>query len=106
MKEQFEPVGPSQRPDSAPIHPNRIRAFREELRLDREQFCTLIGAAVDTERGWESGASIPKGAAALKIFNLAQKNFYPLTMEDILIKMEPDKKKKRRRINGESHKPR
>lgn len=104
MKDEPEFIGPHQRPNSAPVHPNKIRAFREELRLSRDQFSELIEANVDTERGWEIGASTPRGEAALKIVALAQKNWYPLTMEDILTRQEPDKKRKRRRSNGE-HKP-
>lgn len=106
MKDPVEPFGPSLRPDSAPIHPNKIRAFREELRLSREQFSELIDANVDTERGWETGVSIPRGEAALKIIELAKKNWYPLTLEDILIKQEPEKRRKRRKNHYESNKSR
>ena len=78
-----EPFGPQQRPDSAPLHPNAIRRFREELRLDRKQFSALLDVNIDTLRVWESGSSKPRGPSALKIVEVADRNNYPLSIEDI-----------------------
>ena len=89
-----KPYGPNERPDAAPLHPNVIRRFREELRLSRREFADLLRENVDTLRVWEgmTGAK-PRGEKAIKIVNLAQKNDYPLDMADIF---PADDKKKRR----------
>lgn len=99
VKTDFEgPIGPNQRPDAAPVHSNIIRAFREELRLSRDEFCSLIDANPATERGWEAGLVSPNSKAAIQIADLARKNYYPLTLEAILtVTQQPDKKKKRRK---------
>lgn len=88
-----DPFGPQQRPDSAPLHPNAIRRFREELRLDRKQFSELLDVNIDTLRVWESGSSKPRGPSALKIIEVANRNHYPLSVEDIF--GPPPKKKKK-----------
>lgn len=90
-----KPYGPSERPDSNPPNPNVIRRFREELRLSRPEFADLLEANVDTLRVWETdGRSKPRGPAAAKIIEVAQRNDYPLTMADIY--PQEEKKKKRR----------
>ena len=75
--------GPNERPDAAPLHDNAIRRFREELRMDRPEFAELIDASIDTLRVWETGRSKPRAPAAMKIIEVAHRNYYPLTMEDI-----------------------
>ncbi len=86
--------GPTQRPDSKPPHPNVIRRFREELRMDRTQFADLLEVNVDTLRVWETdGKSRPRGEAAMTIVITAQHNDYPMKIEDIYPKT-PKKKKK------------
>lgn len=84
------PVGPIERPDAKPPHPNPIRRFREELRLTRKEFADITGFNVDSLRMWESTgaehnrqATKPNGNVAVAIVELARRNFYPLTLEDI-----------------------
>jgi len=82
-----DPYGPSLRPDAKPPHPNTIRRFREELRMDRHEFAELLGVNVDTLRVWETeGKSKPRGPAALKIVEYAKRNDYPMTVEEIFDK--------------------
>lgn len=77
--------GPNERPDAAPAHPNAIRRFREELRLTREEFADLLEVKVETLRTWEAlkGGSKPHGDIALRMIRLAQRNNYPLTINEI-----------------------
>lgn len=101
-------TGPTERPDARPPHPNPIRRFREELRLTRQQFVRLIHTSTDNLRMWEGSgrtkATRPKGEAAIAIVELAQRNFYPLTIQDIyhyteqqaVIKKKIKKKTKRK----------
>jgi DNA-binding transcriptional regulator YiaG len=92
-----DPYGPSTRTDSKQPHPNVIRRFREELRLDRKEFSELIDVNIDTLRVWESSRGTrPRGEAALVLISFANKNDYPLTIEDIY----PPLPKKKRKPNG------
>ena len=75
--------GPNERPDAVPPHTNVIRRFREELRMDRQEFAELIDANIDTLRVWEADKSKPRAPAAMKIIEVASRNDYPLTMEDL-----------------------
>jgi len=76
--------GPSVRVDSNPPHVNVIRRFREELRMDRREFAELLEVNVDTLRVWETqGKSKPRGQAALKIMDVAKRNDYPMSIEEI-----------------------
>lgn len=75
--------GPNERPDANPPHDNVIRRFREELRMDRPEFADLIEAKIDTLRVWEAGKSKPRGPAAMRIVEIAERNDYPLSAEDI-----------------------
>jgi len=82
-----DPYGPTIRPDSLPPHDNVIRRFREELRMDRPTFADLLEVNVDTLRVWETaGKSCPRGPAALKIVSFADRNDYPMTIEEIFQK--------------------
>jgi DNA-binding XRE family transcriptional regulator len=95
-----ETYGPTSRPDAAPLHPNVIRRFREELRLNRQQFAQLLDEKIDTLRVWEGGTGAkPRGEKAVKIVELANRNNYPLTITDIFPpaseKKAAPKKKKR-----------
>lgn len=81
-----EAFGPNSRPDAIPPHTNAIRRFREELRMDRKQFADLIDANIDTLRVWESNKGNPRAPAAMKIIKIAERNDYPLTMEDLFPK--------------------
>lgn len=82
-----DPYGPTERPDSKTPHPNVIRRFREELRLDRREFASLLEVNVDTLRVWETqGKSKPRGSAALKIVEIADRNDYPMRIEEIFEK--------------------
>ena len=81
--------GPNNRTDSAPMHQNAIRRFREELRMNRPAFAQMLSVNVDTLRVWEDGKSKPRGEAALKIVAAADRNHYPLVITDIF----PKKKK-------------
>lgn len=81
-----EPYGPNTRPDANPPHNNVIRRFREELRMDRKAFADLIEANIDTLRVWEASKSKPRGPAALKIIEVARRNDYPMTVEEIFRK--------------------
>ena len=88
-----DPYGPTNRPDSIPLHPNVIRRFREELRMDRPEFADLLEVNIDTLRVWETqGKSRPRGEAALRIVDIAAHNDYPLAITDIF----PPKKKKKK----------
>lgn len=79
-----QPYGPNERRDAAPPHPNPIRRFREELRLNRQEFADLLEENVDTLRVWEGTTGTkPRGEKAMKIVSLAELNDYPLTMDDI-----------------------
>lgn len=77
------PYPPNERPDAVPLHENAIRRFREELRMDRQQFADLVEANIDTLRVWEAGKSLPRAPAALKIIQIASRNDYPLAITDI-----------------------
>ena len=81
-----DPFGPNVRPDAKPPHENVIRRFREELRMDRPEFADLLDVKIDTLRVWEAGKSRPRGPAALKIIEVASRNDYPLTLEQIFEK--------------------
>lgn len=84
-------VGPIERPDARTPHPNPIRRFREELRLTRKEFADMSGFNVDSLRMWETAgrnndrtqATKPNGTVAVMLVELAKRNFYPLTLEDI-----------------------
>ena len=79
-----DPYGPTQRPDSKPPHPNAIRRLREELRMDRQEFADLLKVKVDTLRVWETkGKSRPRGPAAMKIVEVAERNDYPLDIMEV-----------------------
>ena len=84
--------GPNERPDATPPHQNVIRRFREELRMDRPEFAKLIDANIDTLRVWEANKSRPRGPAAMRIIQIAERNDYPLALQDIY----PPKPKKKR----------
>ena len=77
------PYGPSERPDAIPPHQNAIRRFREELRMDRNEFADLLDVKLDTLRVWEAGKSKPRGPAAIKIVEAAGRNDYPMSMVDL-----------------------
>lgn len=82
-----EPYGPTHRADSKELNSNVIRRFREELRLDRKEFSELLEVNIDTLRVWETnGKSRPRGRAALKIVVIAERNDYPMTIEEIFQK--------------------
>jgi len=82
-------VPPVLRPDSGPLHDNPIRRFREELRLEREQFCRLLNnLPVATLRGWEEPFEsrhyhAPRSHHIDQLVALAQRNRYPLFAETI-----------------------
>lgn len=78
-----DPYGPTTRKDSVPLHPNVIRRFREELRMNRPVFADLLEINVDTLRVWEADKSKPRGEAALKIVSFAKRNDYPMSITDI-----------------------
>ncbi len=78
-----DPFGPNERPDAKPLSDNAIRRFREELRMDRPEFADLIDANVDTLRVWEKGSSKPRAQSAMRIIEIAERNYYPLTLADI-----------------------
>lgn len=84
-----EPYGPTSRPDSVALHTNAIRRFREELRMNRPKFAELIDVNLDTLRVWEADKSKPRGEAALKIVSFAERNDYPMTIEEIFGKKIP-----------------
>lgn len=81
-----DPYGPNERPDANPPHQNVIRRFREELRMDRPEFADLLDVKIDTLRVWEAGKSYPRAPAAMKIVSVAERNDYPLTIEEIFEK--------------------
>lgn len=93
-----DPYGPTTRPDSKPPHPNVIRRFREELRLDRVEFSELLEVNIDTLRVWEATnkGSKPRAPAALIIISVAERNDYPLSIEDIF----PPKTKKKKKLSA------
>jgi DNA-binding transcriptional regulator YiaG len=52
--------------------------------MDRQEFADLLDVKVDTLRVWETeGKSKPRGPAALRIVEVAQRNHYPLAITDI-----------------------
>ena len=51
--------------------------------MDRPEFAVLVGAKIDTLRVWEAGKSAPRAHAALKIIEIANRNDYPLDINDI-----------------------
>lgn len=92
-----DPYGPSERQDSKTLHSNIIRRFREELRLDRQEFSDLLDVNIDTLRVWEGGKGAkPRGEAALVIVACAERNDYPLGITDIFPKITTKKTKKKR----------
>jgi DNA-binding transcriptional regulator YiaG len=54
--------------------------------MDRKEFADLIEANIDTLRVWEASKSKPRGPAALKIIEIARRNDYPMTVEEIFKK--------------------
>lgn len=101
MASKKPPVtGPTERPDARPPHPNPIRRFREEMRLTRAQFVRLVKTSTDNLRMWEGSgrlkATRPKGEAAIAIVELAQRNYYPLTLQDIYYNVEQQAKAKKK----------
>ncbi len=76
---------PLVRPDSKAPHPNPVRAFREELRLNRDEFATLVGIKLETERAWEQERRpvMPTGPRLTKLLACARRNFYPLGLKEI-----------------------
>jgi DNA-binding transcriptional regulator YiaG len=54
--------------------------------MDRPEFADLLDVKIDTLRVWEAGKSRPRGPAALKIIEVASRNDYPLTLEQIFEK--------------------
>jgi DNA-binding transcriptional regulator YiaG len=83
--QRYRIVKPVKRPDQPAPHPNPVRRFREDLQLTREAFAALLHVPVETERAWEreGGAVMPKGSRALRLIDLARRNWYPLMLEDI-----------------------
>jgi DNA-binding XRE family transcriptional regulator len=61
--------------------------------MDRPEFAELLDANIDTLRVWEAGKSKPRGEAALRIISIAERNDYPMTINDIF--PAPTKKKKK-----------
>lgn len=87
---------PNQRPDSAPLNPNAVRRFREELRLNRKEFAALVGVSPATLRVWElKNNSRPSGPTLLRLIELAEKNNYPLSVADVYADVEFDKGKRK-----------
>lgn len=86
-----DPYGPTKRENSSPPHNNIIRQFREELRLARQEFAELLEVNIDTLRVWESGSSRPRGPAALKLVEAAERNNFPMTIEQIFAIEKPVK---------------
>jgi hypothetical protein len=82
-------IPPALRPDGGPLHENPVRRFREELRLEREQFCRLLNdLPVATLRGWEEPFDskhyhAPRSYHVDMLVALAQRNRYPLFMEHV-----------------------
>ncbi len=77
-------VAPVYRPGAAPRHPNPIRRFREELRLDRTGFAKLLGVPMETSRSWERPKPVmPKSQTIMRMVDIARTNYYPLRLEDI-----------------------
>lgn len=87
---------PIVRPNSAPISANPIRAFRDELRLTAGQFAKAAGVTIHSIRIWETNRSVLRYEAAQKLVDLAEKNFYPLTLED-LYRVKTTQKRRRRK---------
>jgi transcriptional regulator with XRE-family HTH domain len=77
---------PVRRPDAAERHPNPIRRFREELRLERLKFGGLLNVGVSTLRAWErvdDTVCMPRGDALMAIIHLAKRNKYPITFNEM-----------------------
>lgn len=77
---------PVNRPDQEPRHPNPIRRFREELRLDRPAFAKLCEVSTSTVRAWERvdpTVCMPRPVSGLKLIKLAKRNKYPLTFNEM-----------------------
>lgn len=87
---------PNQRADSAPLNTNHVRRFREELRLNRKEFAALVGVSPATLRVWElPNNSRPSGRTLLKLIALADRNGYPLSVENVYADVEFDKGKRK-----------
>ena len=96
-----DPFGPNDRPDAKPLADNVIRRFREELRMDRPEFAELVDAKVDSLRVWEKGSSKPRTEAAMRIVQVAERNNYPLTLEDIFpVNLTNDAKRRTKKSPG------
>ncbi len=77
---------PIQRRDSAPLHPNPIRRFREELRLTRQELAGLMAVPKETVRAWEHEVECfaPGHSRLMRLIELARRNEYPLYVRDIM----------------------
>jgi DNA-binding transcriptional regulator YiaG len=98
--EQDHPPGytypPNERADSAPLNSNAVRRFREELRLNRKEFASLVGVSPATLRVWElRNNSRPSGPTLLRLIDLAERNEYPLSVADVYADVEFDKGKRK-----------
>ena len=73
------------RPDSAPLHDNPIRRFREELRLNRTEFAKVVGFPENTLRAYERDdyAICPGGKRMGQLIQLAKNNKYPLSIFEV-----------------------
>jgi len=100
-QKRFRPI---LRTNSAPLHPNAVRRFREELRLNRTEFSELVGVCPATLRVWETAnRSRPGGRTLMRLLQLAEENNYPLDPIDLYSDVQQvktsspkiDKKKKR-----------
>lgn len=77
---------PVRRRDALPPSDNPITAFREELRMNEEQFADYVRVTVSTVKNWsrhEERRTTPNGPTLQRILRLARENRYPLYLRDI-----------------------
>jgi DNA-binding transcriptional regulator YiaG len=82
---RFKMVEPISRKHAAPLHPNPVRRFREELRLARPAFAKMIETPVDTLKEWEREREpvIPGTSRLMRMIQIARESQYPLLIDDI-----------------------
>ena len=75
---------PTMRKHSAPLHENPVRRFREELRLNRNNFADILQISPSTLRVWEApDSSRPEGKRLVRLLDMAMENNYPLDVDEI-----------------------
>lgn len=90
MNTRQKPISPVIRTDAKPLPENPFRALREELRLDRAEFATLVaglsGGSISAKaiQTWEEDHAFPRDHNLEAVIRLAERNRYPLSYRTLI----------------------